>query len=573
MAGKARVHELAKELRVTSKQVLAYLTDQGEFVKSASSTVEARAARSVRQNLHEWIGQQGLAKPRPKPSGVAAMTSTQRRRRKLSAREVEAICRQFREAARSGNQSNESLRALFGECAATYGVPQQTVRELIGRDRKRNPKAYVRPYRPVVEHPRTSRTAEYVADDSTSSPQDYSAPLVVTRPRTQSEEMPRINGVAEPARVADLVLDLGSDLPDHRDVSDVIEHFAPDDSGVYGYLAWRFSTAPERSKLPAGSTSTVLNDLGTIARIVYSAKQMTISNGPSLDEPRRARQLLEGHFSDVTEPEGVGSSADDELRRVRKQDEFLRRSVVLLIASPDLAPRLWTMLDELRLRSPECRAEPTIQLSSATERLFDLTAAVEALLLAQEPALGRFLDDSRSELNDLRAGHYDWLLQFLNVTSVNARTSQLSFEVLPQGERLDTLIGAINATRRFNGYEADDRRVTVLKDVEAHFGAEHCSWYQGAASSDGINNEYIVLAIKSGADTEEHAVAISPLTGKHATYVVRHQPSSVGWQSILAQPKPEARADGARAFRFTDGDEVDQYAHMLDRVIRFIERS
>ena len=45
MAGKARVHELAKELGVTSKEVLAKLSDLGEFVKSASSTVEAPVAR------------------------------------------------------------------------------------------------------------------------------------------------------------------------------------------------------------------------------------------------------------------------------------------------------------------------------------------------------------------------------------------------------------------------------------------------------------------------------------------------------------------------------------------------
>ncbi|MGH3863868.1 translation initiation factor IF-2 N-terminal domain-containing protein, partial [Actinokineospora sp.] len=48
MAGKARVHELAKELGVTSKDVLAKLKDLGEFVKSASSTVEAPVARRLR---------------------------------------------------------------------------------------------------------------------------------------------------------------------------------------------------------------------------------------------------------------------------------------------------------------------------------------------------------------------------------------------------------------------------------------------------------------------------------------------------------------------------------------------
>ena len=51
MAGKARVHELAKELGVTSKEVLARLSDQGEFVKSASSTVEAPVARRLRESF------------------------------------------------------------------------------------------------------------------------------------------------------------------------------------------------------------------------------------------------------------------------------------------------------------------------------------------------------------------------------------------------------------------------------------------------------------------------------------------------------------------------------------------
>jgi translation initiation factor IF-2 len=38
---KVRVHELAKEFGVESKVILATLKDMGEFVKSASSTIEA----------------------------------------------------------------------------------------------------------------------------------------------------------------------------------------------------------------------------------------------------------------------------------------------------------------------------------------------------------------------------------------------------------------------------------------------------------------------------------------------------------------------------------------------------
>ena len=49
MPGKARVHELAKELGMDSKTVLSWLKDNGEFVKSASSTVEAPVARKLRE--------------------------------------------------------------------------------------------------------------------------------------------------------------------------------------------------------------------------------------------------------------------------------------------------------------------------------------------------------------------------------------------------------------------------------------------------------------------------------------------------------------------------------------------
>ncbi|MDQ4117197.1 MAG: translation initiation factor IF-2 N-terminal domain-containing protein, partial [Actinomycetota bacterium] len=51
MAGKARVHELAKELGVSSKQVLSKLQDLGEYVKSPSSTVEAPVARKLRDAM------------------------------------------------------------------------------------------------------------------------------------------------------------------------------------------------------------------------------------------------------------------------------------------------------------------------------------------------------------------------------------------------------------------------------------------------------------------------------------------------------------------------------------------
>ncbi|MFI5559428.1 translation initiation factor IF-2 [Amycolatopsis japonica] len=67
MPGKARVHELAKELGITSKEVLAKLKDQGEFVKSASSTVEAPVARRLRDAYSSKDGQSKKPVPTPGP--------------------------------------------------------------------------------------------------------------------------------------------------------------------------------------------------------------------------------------------------------------------------------------------------------------------------------------------------------------------------------------------------------------------------------------------------------------------------------------------------------------------------
>ena len=70
MAGKARVHELAKELGVTSKQVLERLKEQGEFVKSASSTVEAPVARRLRESFPQKSGSKDTGTSAPRPGGA-----------------------------------------------------------------------------------------------------------------------------------------------------------------------------------------------------------------------------------------------------------------------------------------------------------------------------------------------------------------------------------------------------------------------------------------------------------------------------------------------------------------------
>ncbi len=70
---KVRVHELAKELGVTSKALLAHLDQMGEFVKSASSTIEPPVVRRVKDNppAPDPKKKKAAAKPAAKKSPAA----------------------------------------------------------------------------------------------------------------------------------------------------------------------------------------------------------------------------------------------------------------------------------------------------------------------------------------------------------------------------------------------------------------------------------------------------------------------------------------------------------------------
>jgi len=69
---KVRVYELAKEFGVESKAVMAKLQEMGEFVRSASSTIEAPVVRRLKEAFSAEALKQGQAKKAPgrPPAGV-----------------------------------------------------------------------------------------------------------------------------------------------------------------------------------------------------------------------------------------------------------------------------------------------------------------------------------------------------------------------------------------------------------------------------------------------------------------------------------------------------------------------
>ena len=76
---KVRVYELAKEFGVESKVLLEHLKSSGEFVRSASSTIEPPVVRKLRENFPAELagkstggGKSSEGAPAPSKSGGGA---------------------------------------------------------------------------------------------------------------------------------------------------------------------------------------------------------------------------------------------------------------------------------------------------------------------------------------------------------------------------------------------------------------------------------------------------------------------------------------------------------------------
>jgi translation initiation factor IF-2 len=67
---KVRVYELAKEFGVESKAVMAKLTEMGEFVRSASSTIEAPVVRRLKESFQTQAAKPASARPAAPAAGT-----------------------------------------------------------------------------------------------------------------------------------------------------------------------------------------------------------------------------------------------------------------------------------------------------------------------------------------------------------------------------------------------------------------------------------------------------------------------------------------------------------------------
>lgn len=158
---------------------------------------------------------------------------------------------------------------------------------------------------------------------------------------------------------------------------------------------------------------------------------------------------------------------------------------------------------------------------------------------------------------------------------IDAKQARLTFAILPDA----------TGTRRFvierqSFYEhkhpgiassLDPKRTDLIDHLIRRYKQRNCTIYSGYSTSkptlengDNINEDYLILVISRHGG--EDAIAISPAARRHATYVVRHEVSSLPWQEVFAHPKCAAKDLGAKRLVFRDRYPLDQYRSMYEKI-------
>lgn len=583
MSGKRRVHELAKELGVTSKVILAELRDAGEAVKSASSTIEAPVARRLRE-AHGAKPQQPKAQAARRPARKAVKPAAGKkpvRPRQPAQSQINAICERYRVAAASDDPRN-SVNEFYANCKATYGLPRENVKRIIAADARRHPRLYL----PLQIQREGSATAQAMNPTEGGTALIKPRPIVTSphsapdsdkprasRPRIRRAGLPPISATVDIDAVATVIAERTNEL--REAVRSRLQEITPTDTGDYGYLYWR-CCALRPGTQTADGTGTGARDLAVLADIIdiekHLIRALEQAHGSIFEDPELAKRVLENRFdhliSDDEDLSGLGDLASNQSRRASARFDFLRRATVLTIARPSNDERLWNMLADLQSRT---LAGTAPELRRANQRLADFIASTDRLLATDDDALNQFFDRSRAELLALRDGRYDFLIPFRDIATSRQTPAELAFELLPPGEQTQKFLDGIRKSGRYLGHHIDERRLDVLDHLQKYFTPARCRLHKGSMTSSGVDNRYLVLAIKSADGASEDAVAISPLAGLHATYVVRHECADADWPVIFAGPKPDARRQGARKLLFVGSGHDDPYTAMCDKVINLLE--
>ena len=194
---KVRVYELAKELGLESKQLLAKLNDMGEFVRSASSTIEAPVVRRVTEKITSE--QSGAAAPAAK--STAKGSPAKKTADSAKAASADKAAKPAAKSASAKSSGSAATKPSAGGAAAPHPGPK--VKATPGAGVHATPKAPVPHSGPVssatprpgaAAHPRAAgpaahpRSEDAAAHPEAVKPDSKAASSVKAEPTAKTSE-------------------------------------------------------------------------------------------------------------------------------------------------------------------------------------------------------------------------------------------------------------------------------------------------------------------------------------------------------------------------------------------------
>lgn len=340
-----------------------------------------------------------------------------------------------------------------------------------------------------------------------------------------------------------------------------------------GYLGWRYldiSTRPSHSDGSIGRHEI----MASIVREDRELLELLVEeHGPFLDpDSGLARRAVVREFDQIKRGSWRTPVAAQK-RRARLGLNFLRRSVALSFGGEDAVDELLDVLPLLKPPTPSRDNEIPRHVQAAFSILSRMIDLVSDLYVGDETARRRLLAQGRADLVGLRRGDYDYLCPGMSRQHPGLATLDLPFMVLPPGASIQSFVGKLQSSGHFRDHEEDAARTRVIEDLWGYFGSSRCTLYRGVFRPSEDGNGYVVIAIRRESG-DEHAVAISPWKGEHATFVVRSDcDKREPWPNVLSRTKAEAKDVGAKRLVFSAGSDgsLDQYETMKRKIICLLE--
>ncbi|MCR5977786.1 hypothetical protein GDN83_08545 [Gordonia jinghuaiqii] len=351
-----------------------------------------------------------------------------------------------------------------------------------------------------------------------------------------------------------------------RSMSAKLSRFSPEQAGTY--LGWRFIRDHGEGKVRYPDDPT--EQLRLIADTVNRERERVCAlrddvgwHGP-LSNPELTLGSLVNQIK----------SADEQ--HVDQAHELLDSLVAVAMTSDD------TWIDNAT-RAVESAADRVSRLEGKGSGT-PLSANAREAYRYVTRELGQFEDRRWQTIVDtdqILSGEFDELASLARQLGPPKPPAEyLDRQILPPGTRSAfQQIKADEETRRLRRPRPvayDEDRLSVLEMVQSKMtGVVGLQFrlirpdpsLKARDTLSGALSDYHVLVIMSGGS--EHAVAVSPMAGQDAIYIVRADVSKESWQDVLTGTKQRARALKAKSLRVT-GEQGWKHEQAAAKVVAYL---